>query len=778
MNSNNSSQTDDASDDSSSSDLSIKPSHSLKFAPYLGGLLIEAALFLLLQKGDIYLNQFYFITLAVLCLTGFAVYYKENQRSMIENPSNHNDQIVSQRNSNVISESFSSSSSNNSKKFKSTNQDKQPKKKNSPKKLRNGPKEELKKKPPLKETSTEQEEQIKHIIKKTNSNKFNNKNSSEIIKQDNKKSPEPIKKENQKPKPFYKKLPELIKKKEEETSILITFIFENSKEFDPIQKTLNFNTVIRDIKQNIIDEYRIKSDILIKYQKKDGTKSPIDPSKTIYNILSKIRGKYSNFLYIEILSPPPEFEYSFDEIDFEDISESTKDSTIKTKGKTKSLRRIKPKVSDVVDPNELDEKKSINEFIKCNEKFIEKYPQTRFLKPKTEALFAFSTIFKPSIDDYRLPIYDNSITIGEIKALVSNSFPKNYGPKRICLKYNDIEIKDDNSTFKKLKYKKGQAIEVSIKNKTYSIRKNDKIVKIETNYYDDLTVKYLEKEIKMKAGEQLKLRNKVLKSSEKLDNLHISNDDIIQLEKIDETKGDRKQITFVIYRNNKKSRNIKLGYKKNIADYQEELDIDINEYTFISSQGKIIKDTINLDDKRIVYAFPINDETDDNYLYESAKSVFRIEKPQIKINKIEVRNIDEYDDPSERIMIDYDKVKGPNTIGDLTLQVSKKLGFTKREDIEKISLFIKFREKDVCNFALLDDNDDIASVLIDNPGMFISYKIIKDKKTPRKNMMKKLKEQVKEKGLDLSDDDIINIHIKTHGNLDYIMSTFAYIASK
>ncbi len=119
-----------------------------------------------------------------------------------------------------------------------------------------------------------------------------------------------------------------------------------------------------------------------------------------------------------------------------------------------------------------------------------------------------------------------------------------------------------------------------------------------------------------------------------------------------------------------------------------------------------------------------------------------------------------------------------NLIFDLRKIVAEKLGFKKTDEIDLISLFILFTTKRGTDPALLSDTEQIAEILSEGPKQHILYLIVKGKKEATRVNLRIYTKRAKDLGLALTTDDIQNINARCNGDLDIVVSTLEYMASK
>ena len=132
----------------------------------------------------------------------------------------------------------------------------------------------------------------------------------------------------------------------------------------------------------------------------------------------------------------------------------------------------------------------------------------------------------------------------------------------------------------------------------------------------------------------------------------------------------------------------------------------------------------------------------------------------------------EIDSKDSSIKIDYnEKIK---TVLDLKQIVVAQLGF-KEDNVNLISLFIK---RDGTDFALLSDNEFIKEILTKNSGFTLNYKILSGTESMNSKILKMLQKHAKEHSIDIPEECIQDIYEKTDGNLNMMLATIKYMASK
>lgn len=434
-----------------------------------------------------------------------------------------------------------------------------------------------------------------------------------------------------------------------------------------------------------------------------------------------------------------------------------------------------PTTSEVEEPE--GSETDVDDFAEFDKEFVFQHSELNFLND-VKIEFKFSS--ELNVDNYSNSFDDENTTIEEIKALISGHLSevtkRNYEQKRICLVYKGKKL--ESGTFlKDIDYKAGDCIDVSILSKTYFIQFDKKtIVEIGLDDIDHPTVKDIENKIYLPKGYCLKLREKILKSDQKLEDLSISKDRFVVVRI--PTSEPTEKVTFILYSKNEKVDEISFDYsnKKNISDYKKELGISSHVDLVFFSQGKVLSDSDV--PSGIVNVYPRSKTDTENNFNKTANSVKKYEKP--KIENIIVRNMDQYNSDDElknQIVIEYDDRKGPKKIFDLKKIVANKLGILNtNEDVEKISLFILFQCDSSTNFTLLFDNDDIDNAFSLSSNSCFYFDFVKGGKDIRPNFMKNYRKQAKDLGLEITDADIKKIYEKAGGNMDIILTTFSYIS--
>lgn len=244
--------------------------------------------------------------------------------------------------------------------------------------------------------------------------------------------------------------------------------------------------------------------------------------------------------------------------------------------------------------------------------------------------------FKFSGDDEEIENYsiylNDDITINELKALVSghmSSFEdKNYGPNRICFKYKNKEI--NKEFLSDINYKEGTSIDVSIKKYQIMVKIKGEIRKIELDD-DSMTVGDLKKQIGKKQRFVMKYRNKELKETQILKELHLSKEEFINVEtiktKVLSCKDKEYKLDGLDLENEKKLKkhfvNIFEIDVENSKFYYDDDEIGLKKFNELPKGARIefetrVKSFNNFEDNKYNKVFKTNNSIADvrRYIYE------------------------------------------------------------------------------------------------------------------------------------------------------------------